>query len=140
MTDNDPNNAANTTTDTARSEKLRANLSQFTGSEQWYRHPLNRSVTYTDGAKAFADEAGAYWLFDIFATELFTLTRQHEIIFITCDVKNGKAELYAKRDADQPNLWQRSIAFTDCPEGSWPFWMASGGPLGTVVILLPSEY
>ena len=28
-----------------------AALRQFTGSETWYRHSLNRRVLYTDGAK-----------------------------------------------------------------------------------------
>ena len=26
-------------------------LSQFTGSENWYRHGINRKVLFTDGAK-----------------------------------------------------------------------------------------
>jgi len=39
-------------------------LSQFTGSEHWYRHGLVRSITFTDGAKYVADSAGAYWLLD----------------------------------------------------------------------------
>jgi hypothetical protein len=26
-------------------------MSQFTGSEDWYRHALVRSITFTDGAK-----------------------------------------------------------------------------------------
>ncbi len=36
------------------------NLRQFTGSENWYRHGINRNVTFTDGAKFVADEGGAY--------------------------------------------------------------------------------
>jgi hypothetical protein len=39
-------------------------LGQFIGSEQWYRHSLVRSITYTDGAKCVADNGGAYWLLD----------------------------------------------------------------------------
>ncbi len=39
-----------------------ADLRQFTGSEHWYRHGLNRKVLFTDGAKYVADTAGAYWL------------------------------------------------------------------------------
>jgi hypothetical protein len=39
-------------------------LSQFSGSEHWYRHGLVPSITFTDGAKYVADEAGAYWLLD----------------------------------------------------------------------------
>jgi hypothetical protein len=41
-----------------------AALRQFTGSEHWYRHGLNRAVLYTDGAKYVADQGGAYWLID----------------------------------------------------------------------------
>jgi hypothetical protein len=39
-------------------------LSQFTGSEHWYRHGLVPSITFTDGAKYVAEAAGAYWLLD----------------------------------------------------------------------------
>ena len=39
-------------------------LAQFTGSENWYRHGLVRSVRFTDGAKYVADAAQAYWLID----------------------------------------------------------------------------
>jgi len=39
-------------------------LRHFTSSENWYRHHLNPTVLYTDGAKHAADVAGAYWLLD----------------------------------------------------------------------------
>ena len=39
-------------------------LSQFTGSEHWYRGCINRRVLFTDGAKHVADSGGAYWLLD----------------------------------------------------------------------------
>jgi hypothetical protein len=42
-------------------------LSQFTGSENWYRHGVNRNVVLTDSAKHVADEGGAYWLLDAIA-------------------------------------------------------------------------
>jgi hypothetical protein len=41
-----------------------ADLRQFTGTEQWYRHGIVRDVLFTDGAKYVADQAGAYWLID----------------------------------------------------------------------------
>jgi hypothetical protein len=34
-------------------------LHQFTGSEHWYRHPLVRTVTYTDGVQYVAENGGA---------------------------------------------------------------------------------
>ena len=48
-------------------------LRQFTGSENWYRHGINRSVLYTDGAQFLAEQGGAYWLLDIIA-----IAQQHE--------------------------------------------------------------
>ncbi len=45
--------------------KLRqSDLDQFTGSENWYRHGINRTILFTDGAKYLADQAGSYWLLD----------------------------------------------------------------------------
>ena len=42
----------------------KADLAQFTGSENWYRHALARDILYTDGAKYMAQHGGAYWLLD----------------------------------------------------------------------------
>jgi hypothetical protein len=42
----------------------KSELAQFTGSESWYRHGINRKVLSTDGAKFVADQAGDYWLID----------------------------------------------------------------------------
>src|SRR6202142_3799198 len=41
-----------------------SDLAQFTGSESWYRHAINRNVLYTDGAHHVAEHGGAYWLLD----------------------------------------------------------------------------
>jgi hypothetical protein len=49
-------------------------LRQFTGSENWYRHGINRAVLFTDGAKFLADQGGAYWLLDIIA-----IAQQHDL-------------------------------------------------------------
>jgi len=115
-------------------------LNQFTGTQTYYRHALNRKVTYTDGVKYFADRAGAHWLIDILATELERLARKHGILFITAKARDGKADLEALPDHGKPPLWSRHISLTDLPEGDWRLWMADGAPEGTVVIMLPSEY
>lgn len=41
----------------------KSDLAQFTCSENWYRHGINRNVFYTDGAHV-AEHGGAYWLLD----------------------------------------------------------------------------
>jgi hypothetical protein len=80
-----------------------SDLNQFTGSENWYRHGINRKVLFTDGAKYVADEAGAYWLLDEIALiqhyskavaaeefQVWKLTvRQDHSATLTCDDGNG---------------------------------------------------
>jgi hypothetical protein len=34
----------------------KSDLAQFTGSESWYRHAVNRNVLYTDGAQHVAEQ------------------------------------------------------------------------------------
>ena len=46
----------------------KSDLAQFTGSESWYRHGINRKVLYTDGEQHVAEHGGAYWLLDEIAT------------------------------------------------------------------------
>jgi len=41
-----------------------SDLAQFTGSENWYRHGINRNVLFTDGAQYVAEHGGASWLLD----------------------------------------------------------------------------
>ena len=79
-------------------------LDQFIGSEQWYRHGLVRSITYTDGAKYVADHGGAYWLLDEIAlAQKFNAAVKAELFqvwklavndrrgLLTCDDGNGNS-------------------------------------------------
>lgn len=118
---------------------LACELSQFTGTEQWYQHPLMPSVTYTDGVQYFAEKAGAYWLLDILATEVAPLLKTEDFIKVVVSVKNEKAGIAAD-DGNGNVLWSRGISYTDCPDGDWSFYVLPGGPGMTSVILLPSEY
>jgi len=114
-----------------------ADLSQFTGSENWYRHNLNREILYTDGAQYLAEAGGAYWLIDEIALanafkpqvkaedfQVWTLTREAKGsgAMLVCDDGNGRI-VYSKR-----------IAFTDFPLDSIKLYCEGG------TILLPSEH
>lgn len=110
------------------------NLTQFTGTEHWYRHSLNPAVTFTDGAKYVADTAGAYWLLDEIALaqhvrvvaeqpfQVWTLTVTGTRAVLTCEDGNG-GKVSAK-----------DIPFTDFPACGITLWCTDR------VILLPSEY
>lgn len=62
---------------------IQAELAQFTGSEQWHQHGINRNVINTDGAKYVADQYEAHWLLDEIALiQLHNsrVARQHDFV------------------------------------------------------------
>lgn len=110
-------------------------LCQFTGTEHWYRHPLARSVLYTDGIQYLAEKAGAYWLLDEIAlaqslplikAESFQTwrlkVRAHHSGQLTCDDGNGNI------------LLSKRIPFTDFPLEEIAIYLTDN------VIMLTSEY
>ena len=114
---------------------LSADLKMFTGTEQWFRHPLSSNFLYTDGVKFFAEHCGggAYWFLDILATELADLQEKEEFMSITLNVVDRSAKITAD-DGNGNVLWTRTIDFTDAEEGTWKFFLTNN------VLLLPSEY
>jgi hypothetical protein len=113
-----------------------ADLRQFTGSEHWYRHPINREVLYTDGAQYVAEKGGAYWLLDEIAIiqpynkrvaaeefQLWKLTvKPDRTATLTCEDGNGHA------------VFKKRIEYTDFPLDEITFYLINH------VIHLPSEY
>jgi hypothetical protein len=112
-----------------------ADLRQFTGSENWYRHALNRNVLFTDGAKHVADEGGAYWFLDAIAlaqrydkriaAEPFQVwklvVRSDRTATITCEDGNYKV------------VSTQELEFTDFPSPEITVWFENN------TIYLPSE-
>jgi hypothetical protein len=115
---------------------LPAELRQFTGTDQWHRHAINRTVLFTDGAKFLADQAGAYWLLDEIAliqpydkriaAEGFQVwklaVRPDRTATLTCTDGNGKG------------VFTKALTFTDFPLDEITLYFTDN------VILLPSEY
>lgn len=121
---------------TKTSPLTQAALWQFTGSEHWYRHRLNRAVTFTDGAKYVADTADAYWLLDAIAiAQRFDarvvsvafqcwqlVVRPDQTATLTCEDGNGKVVL------------RKFIPFTDFPLEEITLFFTNN------VIYLPNEH
>jgi hypothetical protein len=115
---------------------LESDLAQFTGSDNWYRHSINRNVLYTDGAKHVAEYGGAYWLLDeiaivqpynkAVAAEEFQVwklaVRSDRTTSLTCDDGNGNI------------VFTKEIEHTDFPLNEITLYFANN------VIHLPSEY
>jgi len=114
----------------------KSDLTQFTGTEQYYRHGLNRRVLFTDGAKYVADSAGAYWLLDEIAliqpyskrvaAEEFQVwklvVRPDRTATLTCD------------DGNDNVVYKKEIKYTDFPLDEIAFYFTNN------VIHPPSEY
>src|SRR5208282_3152344 len=113
-----------------------SNLAQFTGSENWYRHGINRNVLYTDGAQHVAEHGGAYGLLDEIAViqpynkrdaaedfQVWKLAVQADrSATLTCDDGNGN------------DVFSKKIEYTDFPLDEITLYFANN------VIHLPSEY
>jgi hypothetical protein len=123
--------------DTQREKTLNAaDLAQFIGSEQWFRHSINSKVLYTEGAKHVAEHGQAYWLLDELALiqpydkkvaaeefQVWRLTvRPDKTATLTCDDGNGIT------------VFTKEIPFTDFPLEAITFYFTNN------VIHLPSEY
>jgi hypothetical protein len=114
----------------------RAELAQFTGSEQWHRHGLARSILFTDGAKYVADKAGAYWLLDEIALaqrfEKSVAAEEFQLWKLT--VKPDHTAVLACEDGNGEAVLSKAIPFTDFPLDEIKFYVTNN------TILLPSEY
>ena len=111
-------------------DALESNLNQVIGTESYHRYL--GGVVLTDGAKYFAEQAGAFWLMDILATqpEIRELPFAHAKLHVSKD-ETGKLVV---TDGNDNVKYRRTLGFTDCPPGTWTFFITNG------VIMVPSEY
>jgi hypothetical protein len=114
----------------------KADLMQFTGTEHWYRHPFNRAVLYTDGAKFVAERAGAYWLLDEIALLQRYEPRVSAEVFQAWKLKVGtdRSAVLTCGNGSGRVVYTKRIPLTDFPLPEIVLYFTDG------VILLPSEY
>lgn len=110
-------------------QALKADLAQFFGSQNQYRHFTG--MRFSDGVKYFAEKAEAFWLLDLVAS-IAPRFREHFIV-VELIVKGSAAD-FKLNDGNGTYLAFKRIAYTDCPEGSWKFYLADN------TLILPSEY
>ena len=110
-------------------------LSQFTGSESFFRLTFNRKVVYTEGIRYLAEQVGAYWLIDEIALiqpyEKAVAAEAFQVWKLK--VKDSKATL-ACEDGNGNQVYAKQIEFTDFPEPGIDLWFTGN------TIMLPSEY
>ena len=114
----------------------RAELAQFTGSENWYRHGLVRSVLFTEGAKVVADKAGAYWLIDeiALAQKFDKAVAAEGFQLWKLSVNPDRTAILACENGNCDTVMRKEIPFTDFPLAEISLYCTDN------TILLPSEY
>lgn len=115
-------------------EELLTNLAQFSGTTQWYKHPLFPKFVYTDGVQFLAVNAGAYWLLEfIFSNQLLPKIKAEGFQVWKISVVNNKATIIVEEGNDKV-IKTFKISYTDFPLDSFTLWFIDGA------LILPSEY
>jgi hypothetical protein len=113
----------------------KAELRQFTGSEQWFRHGLVRKVLYTEGAQYVAERAGAYWLLDEIAFAQFEpIVAPEEFQLWRLKVSPDKTATLTCENGNDRAVFTKQLEFTDFPLDELVLYYTNN------VIFLPSEY
>ncbi|TDE11045.1 DUF6876 family protein [Dyadobacter psychrotolerans] len=113
-----------------------ADLAVFTGTEQWYRHPVVKNTLYTDGIKFVAQRARAYWLIDEITYQQYHLRIKNEefqVWTLKVDLEGSTAILTCD-DCNDHIIFTKPIGYTGFPLKKIKIYVTND------VILLPSEY
>ena len=123
----------------ATAAQLREFIAQANGFEKHYRHALS-GMSFSEGVKFVADEAGAYWLVDLIliASKFEHLQGKCEgLEFWTLTTKDGKGELICTdggMDGCEANVvYSETIPFTDFPLEEFELYNDGG------ILCLPGE-
>ena len=113
----------------------KADLRQFTGTDQWYRHGLARNVLYTDGVQHVAEAGGAYWLVDEIAlAQSISAVTAEEFQTWRLKVNTDHTATLACDDGNGRIVFSKEIEYTDFPLDEISFYLTNN------VMMLPSEY
>ncbi|MCE5229028.1 hypothetical protein LLG95_05465 [bacterium] len=126
-------------TDKLTAPEIASRLSQFIGTENYWRH-WTGALVYTDGVKAMAEMCGAFWLIDAIASWQPTCRRDEMLremqFWILRRFDDQKWVLEVERDEGDVAFHQE-IEFSDFPLREIKLWVQAGSPM---VLMLPSEY
>jgi hypothetical protein len=114
-------------------------LSQFTGSEQLFRHGLSRKHLYTEGAQFVAERAGAYWLLDKIALHGSPTIAREDFQVWKLSVHTNKTATLTTDNGDNEVLKTEELPFTDFPLSEITLWAVRNEFEG-FTIMLPTEY
>jgi hypothetical protein len=111
---------------------IKAQLRNFTGTENYYKHYTG--IKFTDGIKFLAEKLNCFWFLDIIASYQHKLKNIPFQIWKIMVNKDKTAMVTMKEDTGQPNIISQELKYTDFPLDEYEVYCIDG------VILLKSEY
>ena len=110
-------------------------LSQFSGSDHFYRHALVRNVLCTEGVVYLAETGGAHWLIDEIAlAQLHSHVQREAFQLWILRVDAQRAATLICDDGDGRIVHTIAIPSTDFPLHEMKLYFCNN------VLMLPSEY
>jgi hypothetical protein len=115
-------------------QNLQSELSQFIGTEKYYR--ITQRHLLTDGTKYLAEQAKCFWFFDAIASHL---TQSYDDYFAVARlVVNGSSAVLKLDDGNDAVFATQTIEYTDFPMTEIKLYCSFDGEHW--VIMLTSEY
>ena len=111
-------------------------LSQFTGTESYYR--LYPKVVLTDDTKYLAEVAGCYWLMDVYASHLASVDPELDSFTCLKLIKSDNGADIVIEDGNTHQLAKQHVEYTDFPLDTFVFYAVWAGEFW--VLMLRSEY
>lgn len=115
-------------------DQIMTDLRQFTGTETWWKYPLLKGYTYTDGVKYVAESCKAYWLIDAILSHQTNVKIAKEEFQVWILTKKDTFWLLRCEDGNNHKVIEQKIGYSDFPLDTMTFWLTNN------VLLLPSEY
>lgn len=106
-----------------KSEELENIMSNYIGTEHYYNNPM-MTMKYTNGVKAFCENAEAFWLIsdiNVLRKKAMAKNFREYMFSVYLKVKNKEADL-SFIDRNGKDCFTYHYNFTDCPEGIWVFY------------------
>lgn len=119
--------------------ELLADLNQFSGTMEYHRH--SPRLLLTDGTLFLAENAGAFWLFDIVASILPMIETKHRneyFLSVKLAVNPDRTAVFTVDNGNGRVYYRQEIPFTDFPLDKMNIFVEDNG--SEWVALLPSEH
>lgn len=128
-----------------KEHEINEGLANCYGTDKWYQfNAMFPKLVITDGVKFLAESADCYWLLDVIGShqpEALKTPALRDFQLWEVEVAEDKScVVTCKTDSGKKFKIKQEIGYTDFPLKNLKLYCNAGGPQGTRVILLTSEY